>query len=202
MVDGSLCLYIGEIAITQEKLQNVPSAARQISKKFWIGISMGLVAVLVVTDQLLKALVDKHIALYEEKDLLKIGGKTLLELTHVRNRGAAWSIMEGNRAFLVALPVVFITAALVYLFAAKLTSRWEYVSVAMIIAGGIGNLIDRIRLKEVIDYIQLGFMDFPVFNLADICVVCGSILFCLLIIILDIKKKDKQTDKRQEQENA
>ncbi len=62
----------------------------------------------------------------------------------------------------------------------------------MIISGGIGNLIDRIRLGEVIDFIKTDFISFPVFNFADICVVVGAIIFCLWVIISDIKERRKK----------
>ena len=61
----------------------------------------------------------------------------------------------------------------------------------MILAGGIGNLIDRIRLKEVVDYIKFEPIDFPVFNFADICIVIGGILFVICFCFLEGKKDRK-----------
>jgi len=67
----------------------------------------------------------------------------------------------------------------------------------MIISGGVGNLIDRVRMHEVIDYIKFEPINFPIFNFADICIVIGAILFCLSIIISDVKKSkaDKAGEK-------
>jgi signal peptidase II len=76
-------------------------------------------------------------------------------------------------------------------------SKLEIVSVAMIIAGGVGNLIDRVRMHEVIDYIKFEPIDFPIFNFADICIVLGAISFCLSIVISDVKKsKADKLDKK------
>ena len=68
----------------------------------------------------------------------------------------------------------------------------------MIISGGIGNLIDRVRIKEVIDFIKLDFISFPIFNFADICVVIGALVFCLWIILSDIKTKREKKDSIQD----
>ena len=66
---------------------------------------------------------------------------------------------------------------------------------AMVLGGGIGNLIDRIRLKEVVDYIRVDFINFPIFNFADICVVIGAVLFCIYIICSEeSEKKDKKAE--------
>ena len=68
------------------------------------------------------------------------------------------------------------------------------ISLSVLISGGIGNLIDRIRFHEVIDYIKFEPIDFPIFNFADICVVVGGVLFCIYFIIIDeINKKRKLT---------
>ncbi|WP_294488789.1 signal peptidase II [uncultured Ruminococcus sp.] len=74
------------------------------------------------------------------------------------------------------------------MFKIRKGAKMEIVSVAMIIAGGVGNLIDRVRMHEVIDYIKFEPINFPIFNFADICIVIGAILFCLSIIISDVKK--------------
>ena len=68
-------------------------------------------------------------------------------------------------------------------------SRLQLVSLAMLVAGGLGNLIDRVRLHEVIDYIKFEPFDFPVFNFADICVVVGALMFAVYIIFLDKPQK-------------
>lgn len=152
-------------------------------------ISLILITVLTVGDQILKLLVNKKIDMYETIDVVKIGSTKIFSLTHVRNNGAAWSIMAGKSWFLIGVPIVIILIGIAYLFYIRNNSKFEIISLAVLIAGGVGNLIDRIKLKEVIDYIKFEPIDFPVFNFADICVVIGGILFCINILIIDEKNK-------------
>jgi signal peptidase II len=103
--------------------------------------------------------------------------------------------MEGKTWFLIGLPVVICALGVYYMYRQRNSSKLQLVSLAMLIAGGLGNLIDRIRLKEVIDYIKFEPFNFPVFNFADICVVVGAILFAVYIIFLDDSgKKNTETE--------
>ncbi|MBR1739441.1 MAG: signal peptidase II [Ruminococcus sp.] len=161
---------------------------------FWL--SMALACLLVGADQFLKYAVNEFIDLGEIIEVIKIGGVKIFSLTHIRNKGAAWSMMEGKKWFLVALPVAVVLVGMIYMFAIRKRkyNKFEMVSLSMIIAGGVGNLIDRVRMGEVIDYILFEPVNFPIFNFADICIVIGSILFCIAIIIADSKKA--KDDKR------
>ena len=151
--------------------------------------SLILIVLLTACDQVLKLLVNQKIDMYQTIEVIKIGSTKIFSLTHVRNDGAAWSIMAGKSWFLIGLPIVIIIIGLVYLFYIRKKSRFEIISLAILIAGGIGNLIDRIRFKEVIDYIRFELINFPVFNFADICVVIGGILFCINVLIIEEKRK-------------
>jgi signal peptidase II len=152
-------------------------------------ISIIIAAAVVAADQLIKHAVVGGIALYDTKNFIP----HVLSLTHIRNSGAAWSIMEGKTWFLIGLPAAVIVFALWYMFKNRRGSKLALVSLALIIGGGIGNLIDRIRLKEVVDYLKLELFNFPIFNFADICVVVGAVLFCVYMIFFDESdKKDKK----------
>ena len=151
--------------------------------------SLVLIVVLTVCDQILKLLVNQNIDMYETIEVIKLGTTKIFSLTHVRNDGAAWSIMAGKSWFLIGLPIIIIALGLVYLFYIRNKSKFEIISLSIMIAGGVGNLIDRIRLREVIDYIKFEPIEFPVFNFADICVVIGGILFCINVLILEEKRK-------------
>ena len=151
--------------------------------------SLVLIVVLTVCDQILKLLVNQNIDMYETIEVIKLGSAKIFSLTHVRNDGAAWSIMAGKSWFLIGLPIIIIAIGLVYLFYIRNKSKFEIISLSIMIAGGVGNLIDRIRLREVIDYINFEPIEFPVFNFADICVVIGGILFCINVLILEEKRK-------------
>ena len=103
----------------------------------------------------------------------------MLGLTHIHNTGAAFSMLSGARWFFVVLTTVFVVFALWVLYAKKIThpmGRWTLV---LIVAGALGNLIDRALYGYVVDMFEVLFMHFAVFNVADIFVVVGGILFCI-----------------------
>ena len=156
-------------------------------------ISLIIAAVSVVIDQLIKYIVNSSIGLGESLDFIP----HVLSLTHIRNQGAAWSIMEGKTWFLVIMPIIVIVAALVFMYINRNGSKLMLVSLALVLGGGVGNLIDRVRMHEVIDYLKCELFNFPIFNFADICVVVGSAMFCIYMIFLDDKyKKDHQEQEK------
>lgn len=156
--------------------------------------SLILIIILTAADQLIKLAVVKNMSLYEVHEIIKIGSHKIFSLTHVKNNGAAWSIMAGKSWFLIGIPIIIILIGLFYLYKKRHDSKFLIISLSVLISGGIGNLIDRIRFHEVIDYIKFEPIDFPIFNFADICVVVGGVLFCIYFIIIDeINKKRKLT---------
>ncbi len=163
-------------------------------------VSLAAAALLVVIDQLSKLYITNHYAIGQIKELITIAGHKIISITHVRNSGAAWSILQGSTVFLVVLPILLIVALIVLMAMGKVRSKLEYVSLALIIAGGVGNLIDRIRLHEVVDFIKWEVFQFPVFNFADICVVCGAIMLCVYFVFFD--KSDKKTDSKTDEVKA
>ncbi len=148
-----------------------------------IFLSLIIVIALVLIDQAIKYFVMSNIDLYDTFYTLNIGGCDIFSITHVRNQGAAWSILEGKTALLVIIAAAAIFVVLFLIASGKFKLKSEIVMLSLIMAGGIGNLIDRIKYKEVIDYIRTDFINFPVFNFADICVVTGAIGFCILFLI-------------------
>ena len=154
-------------------------------------ISLILIAVLTLADQLIKLAVVGNIKTGEIIRVIHFGDVDVFNLTHITNKGAAWSMMEGKTWFLVGFPLVVILGALVYMYFRRRESGMLMISLALIISGGIGNLIDRIRLGEVVDYIQFKPIKFPVFNFADICVVVGVIVLAVYFIFFDKTEKKK-----------
>ncbi len=149
------------------------------------------IAVLVAADQIVKLLVIKH--------LVPIGSFTLIDgvirLRYVENTGAAFGSFEGKTSILSMVTFVVIVVGLVYLLTKKKKPDVEYVCYSLIIAGGLGNLIDRVFRGYVIDYIEPIFVDFAVFNFADILVTCSAI-FLIIWMLYDICKSGrKQKDK-------
>ena len=101
----------------------------------------------------------------------------LLNLTYVENRGVAFGMME-NQRWLIIIATVLVMAFLIFLLFRKVGKNKLFAaSVVLIVGGGVGNLIDRVFLGYVIDYLQLTFFP-PVCNFADYCVVVGTV--CLL----------------------
>ena len=124
-------------------------------------------------DQITKYLVVENIALFQDVPLLP----GVLGLTHVRNQGAAFSSFQGMQ-WLFALIFAGFTLAILYEYFKKPMpfTRLERWCVAAIYGGGLGNMIDRVRLGYVVDMLETEFMSFPVFNLADCFISCGCVL--------------------------
>ena len=154
-------------------------------------ISLIIIALLTLADQLIKLAVVNNIDTGEIIRVIHFGDFDVFNLTHITNKGAAWSMMEGKTWFLVGFPMVVILGGMVYMYFKRKESKLLMVSLALIISGGIGNLIDRIRLGEVVDYIKFEPINFPVFNFADICVVVGVIVLALYFLFFDKSSKKK-----------
>ena len=130
-----------------------------------------LVAVLVAADQLVKYLVVQHIPLGTHVPFLPY----LMDLTYVRNTGAAFSIFRDHTWALALVSLVMSVVLAAALFKGFFRHPFGRVSLALLLAGAVGNLIDRAMQGYVVDMFNLLFMDFAVFNVADICVVAGGI---------------------------
>jgi len=133
-------------------------------------------------DQLTKWLTVTNIALYERVPFLP----GLIRLTYTQNTGAAFSAMEGMRWLFVVIFAVM-TVALVWEYfkkpmAFKPFDRW---CLAAVYGGGLGNIIDRIRLGYVVDMIETEFMVFPIFNVADCFITCGCIALMVHLVFFN-----------------
>lgn len=157
-------------------------------------VALGAAALLVLADQVSKLYITNHFALGEVKEFITVFSHRIISLTHVRNSGAAWSMFEGKTVVLVVFPIAIIAALVALMLLGKFSSKVEYASASLIIAGGVGNLIDRLRLHEVVDFILWEPFKFPVFNIADICVVSGAVLLTVYILFFcrDAQKADVQ----------
>ncbi|MBO1678345.1 signal peptidase II [Bittarella massiliensis (ex Durand et al. 2017)] len=120
----------------------------------------------------------------------------VLGLTYVENRGAAFGMMEGSTTLLIAVTTVILVFGCFVLTKNILQNRVLNGCVLVVMAGGLGNLIDRIFRGCVIDYLQFQFIDFPVFNFADCLVVCGIVVMVVDILFFDKtffpQKKEKK----------
>ena len=106
----------------------------------------------------------------------------ILGLTHVHNTGGAWSMLNQHTWLLTAISTFVVLIILFVLMRRVVRHPFGVITLAMVLAGAVGNLIDRVRLGYVVDMFQTLFLNFPIFNVADICVVCGGIAFCVYLI--------------------
>lgn len=137
-----------------------------------------LTIILIAADFYTKYLVDSGMALSQTIPLIE----NVFHLTYVRNTGAAFSMLAGSRVFLIAAPIIIIAAIIVYIVRKKPQNKFLLLSFSLIIAGGTGNLVDRIRFGYVIDFFDFRLINFAVFNVADIFVCVGAALFIFLLI--------------------
>ena len=135
-----------------------------------------LAAGIVAADQYTKFLTVAHIALYQDVELIP----GFLGLTYVQNTGAAFSSFQGQQ-WLFALIFVVFTVAVVYEYFKKSMpfTKLERWCIAAIYGGGLGNMVDRVRLGYVVDMIETKFMEFPVFNVADCFITCGCVVLMI-----------------------
>ena len=131
-----------------------------------------LAAALLGLDQWLKHYVTVNIPLGEAQPLLP----GVVELRTVHNYGAAWSSFSGMRWVLVAVTSLIVLAVAAVLIRRIARHPLGVVSGALIISGGVGNIVDRVRLGYVVDMFNLEFIHYPVFNVADCCIVVGAVL--------------------------
>ena len=117
--------------------------------------------------------------------------KGVIHFTYVENRGAAFGMLKEHRWVFITISSVVSLAILAYLLLGHADSRLLGVSLAMISAGGISNLIDRVSLGYVVDFIDFRLINFAVFNVADSCICIGAGL-TILHLILEMKKEIEQ----------
>lgn len=142
------------------------------------GVVAGIIAVLIVIDQLVKAYVVQNIALGEIKSWIP----NLVSLTYLQNRGAAFSMFQDQQWFFALITFVVMGVAVWYLHKHIEDSWWLVTGLVLIIAGGLGNFIDRISQGFVVDMFHLDFINFAIFNVADSYLTVGVIVLVLAML--------------------
>lgn len=149
-------------------------------------ISIIVIAALTAVDQIIKFFV--------ERDLQPVGEKAFLDgfigWQYVRNTGAAFGSFSNSTMILTIFTAILLIAGTAALLMGKIKNTFYRVCAVIIIAGGLGNLIDRIFRGFVVDYIEVQFMNFAVFNFADILVTCGAFMI-MGYTVYDIIKEQK-----------
>ena len=143
-----------------------------------------LALLVLIIDQFIKYMVMTNLS-YENIFFLL---PKFLYLTYVKNTGGAWSILSGNIGILLVVSIVSMGLFVYYISQRKTYSIFETIYLGLIIGGILGNLIDRLFRSGVVDYIGFifGSYYFPIFNIADIAIVCGAGL-----LIIDSLRRDK-----------
>ncbi len=139
---------------------------------YWV-----LMFVLVIIDQVIKSAIVGHIALGASISIVP----GLLSLTNLHNSGAAWSILQGKMSFFYLISVVALGVMVYLLWRLRQRRLYEF-GIVLMIAGTLGNFIDRIRIGYVVDMFQLDFINFPIFNFADLCLTVGVVLILIGVL--------------------
>lgn len=120
----------------------------------------------------------------------------ILDLIYVENRGVAFGMFSNMRWLFVVITSIVIIAFIVMLFKGGYKSKLFSISCALIVGGGIGNLIDRLMYGFVVDYLQLSFFS-PVCNFADYCITVGTVLLVIYLLFYSDLSKDNTKEKRE-----
>lgn len=152
-------------------------------------LSVAGAALLVVIDQLIKQ--------WATAVLQPLGALTILpgivELRYFLNDGMAFSMLAGKQTLLIGMTSLMLLCVFLLLLLRKM-GPWERISWTLILGGGVGNLIDRVVSGVVVDYVNFLFVDFAVFNFADICITTGVVML-MLWVLYDSYKKDREEKK-------
>lgn len=156
-------------------------------KSFFYTISAFIFAICLLLDQWTKYLAVTF--LKGQEALVLIPG--VLELRYLENQGAAFGMLQNQQWFFIILTIVFLVAALWMLRRIPKTGRFLplILTIAFLCAGAVGNFIDRIVHRYVVDFIYFSLIDFPIFNVADICVTV-SVIALVILLLFRYKEED------------
>ena len=150
------------------------------------GLLYAVIAVaLVILDQVVKVLVSTYIPLGTSVGFLP----GIMDLTYVQNTGAAFSLFREHTWLLALISAVASVVLVVLLIRRVFSSTAANVLLSVVLSGAVGNLIDRLFLGYVTDMFKTTFMNFAVFNVADICLVCGIIALCVYVVFFESREK-------------
>lgn len=137
----------------------------------------GLVILLVLADQTIKWWAASNLQLGDTITLIP----GWLDLTNVHNDGAAWSMLEGLHTFFILIAIVAV-GVILWLMKRNWRQTGKMIALSLLLAGTIGNFIDRFAQGYVVDMFELTFINFPIFNLADTCLTIGVLIYIVIIL--------------------
>lgn len=139
-------------------------------------------------DQIVKILVINNINLFDSINIID----NFFSITYVRNTGAAWSILSGSTILLIFISLIALVVIYLYFIKNRHLNKLENISYGLLTGGILGNLFDRIIHGYVIDYLDFKIInyDFPIFNIADICIVISIILIGIDLIVGEMNERN------------
>ena len=164
-----------------------------------IGIIMTYIFVVLIA-----LLIDIFTKLAAVKILMPINSveiiKNILNFTYVENKGIAFGMFAGRRFLFIIMSLVILVMVLLVIFKTPKEARSIFLKVggALVVSGAVGNLIDRVFKGYVVDFIELRFIDFPVFNVADIAVCIGAAMLIIHFLFFDGKNVNAAEEKDNE----
>ena len=144
-------------------------------------------AVILVADQLTKLLVAGRLAVGESVPAVR----GLFDITYVQNQGAAFGLLQGKKLLLIVITLAVFAFLIIYALRRDTSSRWLMWGLTLVCSGGLGNLIDRVAFGYVRDFIDLSFIRFPVFNIADCAVTVGAVMMALYIMVEEHRRSEE-----------
>ena len=159
-----------------------------------------LTVLLVAADQLVKYWAVHELKPVGSMDFIRIGDFKIFDLTYLENDGAIFGVMSGQRWFLVGFTGIIVLLGIVLLIKLYRRSKFLNVAIALFIAGGIGNLIDRFRYAYVVDMFELKLFKFAIFNVADICVTFAFVMLLIYGLFIDPKIEKAKKEKAEADE--
>ncbi len=155
---------------------------KSMSKKLILFIDAIAVVLAILLDQLTKYIVRGKLGLYEYVDVIP----GVFQFYHHENTGASWGLFKGGKVVFVIIACVVVTGIVILL--TKIPAEKKYMqlnlALSLIAAGAVGNVIDRIHKGSVTDFLYAKIINFPVFNVADIFIVCATAWLMILIIFV------------------
>lgn len=159
-----------------------------MKRQYYIGLSLIIFFIVVIADQLTKWVIATQMTIGESFNVIP----HFLNITSHRNDGAAWGILSGQMYFFYLITIVIIVALVIFYIKEAKNHMTMQVAITLLLAGAIGNFIDRVLNGEVVDFVDtviFGY-DFPIFNIADASLTIGVAILVILLLT------DKTNDKR------
>jgi signal peptidase II len=151
---------------------------KTIIKKYY---AFFIAIIVLLADQIVKSIISQNMLLNENIPILN----NILSVTKIYNTGAAFGIFQNKTLFLAIFSVFVIVLISVYLVRTyKSLNFLNTIGWGLILGGTIGNFVDRLSLGYVLDFIRLDFVNFPIFNIADLCINCGAALLIIYIFFV------------------